>query len=82
MYKGAVSNGQDGNPGDRGLRYRHLQNGENPVPNKSTADILAESNDMTPVAGTIDVDIPIKELWESFTHAHLWARWNKCFFGR
>lgn len=47
---------------------------------KSKEKILAESHDMTPVAGTVEVDIPIKELWESFTHANWWARWNKCFF--
>ena len=50
------------------------------MPDKSKAEILAESNDMTPVHGTVDVDIPVKELWECFTHANWWARWNKCFF--
>ena len=43
-------------------------------------EILAQSNDMTPVAGTVDVNIPIHELWEFFTHANWWSRWNKCFF--
>jgi len=41
---------------------------------------LAESNEMAPVQGTVDVDIPIANLWEAFTHANWWPRWNKCFF--
>lgn len=47
---------------------------------KSKKEILAESNDMEPIAGTVEVDIPIDKLWECFTHANLWPKWNKCFF--
>ncbi len=47
---------------------------------KNQAELLAESNDMTPVAGVVDVNIPIDTLWEAFTHANLWPRWNQCFF--
>ena len=47
---------------------------------KSREQILAESTDMEPVQGTVDVKIPIEELWECFTHANWWARWNACFF--
>ncbi len=43
-------------------------------------EILAQSNDMTPVAGTVEVNIPVHEFWEFFTHANWWSRWNKCFF--
>ena len=35
---------------------------------------------MIPVQGTVDVDIPVSVLWEAFTHANWWPRWNKCFF--
>lgn len=41
---------------------------------------LANSKDMVPVQGTVDVDIPIDVLWASFAKANLWPRWNKCFF--
>src|SRR5947209_16696955 len=44
------------------------------------AKLLAESNDMTPVQGVVEVDIPIEVLWESFAHANDWSGWNKCFF--
>src|SRR5512132_4476889 len=46
---------------------------------KSKVDLLAESGDMIPVHGTVDVDIPVGVLWEFFTRANLWPRWNKCF---
>lgn len=39
---------------------------------------LAESEDMAPVQGTVDLDIPLSTLWEAFTHADLWPRWNRC----
>lgn len=42
-------------------------------------EILMESQDMEPVAGTVDVDVPVEELWECFRRAHLWPRWNACF---
>jgi len=47
---------------------------------KSKAEMLADSNDMTPVAGTVDVDIPANVLWACFTQANRWPRWNKCMF--
>ncbi|WP_437733984.1 MBL fold metallo-hydrolase [Sorangium sp. So ce1335] len=37
------------------------------------------SRDMLPVAGTIEVDIPVDVLWEFFTQARAWPRWNPCF---
>lgn len=39
---------------------------------------LAESTEMVPVEGTVDVDVPIATLWEVFTRADLWPRWNGC----
>lgn len=39
---------------------------------------LAESKDMVPIEGTVDVDVPISELWNFFTRADLWPRWNRC----
>jgi hypothetical protein len=50
------------------------------MPGKTTEQLLAESNDMTPVEGSVEVGIPVATLWECFTAAHLWPRWNKCFF--
>jgi hypothetical protein len=47
---------------------------------KSKEEILTASNDMEPIAGTVEVDIPINELWSCFTQANLWSKWNKCFF--
>lgn len=43
------------------------------------ADELAASHDMTPVQGTVDLDIPVDVLWTFFSQANLWPRWNKCF---
>jgi glyoxylase-like metal-dependent hydrolase (beta-lactamase superfamily II) len=43
------------------------------------AEQLAGSSDMTPVHGTVDVDIPVDVLWRFFTQANLWPRWNSCF---
>lgn len=48
--------------------------------NKSKEQLLAESTDMEPVQGTVDVNIPIDTFWECFRHANYWPRWNKCFF--
>ena len=42
--------------------------------------MLAESQDMSPVQGMVEVDIPLKILWAAFIHANLWPRWNKCLF--
>jgi hypothetical protein len=41
---------------------------------------LESSTDMAPVQGTVDVSVPIGTLWEAFTHANLWPKWNRCFF--
>jgi cyclase len=50
------------------------------MPEKTKKQMLADSNDMSPVQGTVEIDVPIDKLWSSFTHANLWPRWNKCFF--
>ena len=39
---------------------------------------LAESGDMVPVEGTVDVEVPISVLWKIFARADLWPRWNRC----
>lgn len=41
---------------------------------------LLASTDMVPVAGTVDVKIPIDVLWKCFDQTNLWQRWNKCFY--
>jgi hypothetical protein len=41
---------------------------------------LERSTDMTPVAGTVDVDVPVDVLWQVFRDARSWPRWNPCFF--
>lgn len=41
---------------------------------------LDESNDMTPVAGTVDIDVPADVLWQCFRNPSLWPRWNPCMF--
>ena len=46
---------------------------------KSKQEILKISNDMEPIEGTVEVDIPIDVLWECFTHANWWSKWNPCF---
>jgi hypothetical protein len=35
---------------------------------------------MTPVEGTVEIDVPVDVLWDFFVRAHLWPRWNRCFF--
>src|SRR5919107_2217699 len=45
---------------------------------KSKERTLAESTDMDPVEGTVDVEVPLSTLWEAFTRADLWPRWNEC----
>ena len=49
-------------------------------PGKSREEILVESTDMEPIAGTVDVDVPAEVLWKCFDQTHLWPRWNRCFF--
>lgn len=46
---------------------------------KTKREQLAESDEMVPVAGTVDVEIPIDKLWQCFRRARLWPRWNPCF---
>lgn len=46
---------------------------------KTQAEILAESKDMTPVHGFVDVDVPIETLWQIFSRPNTWHRWNHCF---
>ena len=46
---------------------------------KTKTQVLLESREMTPVAGTVEVDIPVEKLWECFRRANLWPRWNACF---
>ena len=48
--------------------------------NKTREQRLAESKDMEPVHGVVDVNIPIDVFWECFRRANYWPRWNKCFF--
>lgn len=43
-------------------------------------DELLASQDMEPVAGTVEVDIPIETLWSCFAHPNHWKQWNSCFF--
>lgn len=40
---------------------------------------LTRSDEMTPIEGAIDIDVPAAKLWELFAQAHLWPRWNRCF---
>jgi hypothetical protein len=47
---------------------------------KAAAEALARSNDMEPVQGSVDVAIPTGVLWELFTQANQWPRWNACFY--
>jgi glyoxylase-like metal-dependent hydrolase (beta-lactamase superfamily II) len=44
------------------------------------AELLDASNDMDPIAGSVDVAIPSNELWDAFSRAHQWPRWNRCFY--
>jgi cyclase len=43
-------------------------------------EALAQSTEMEPIQGTIDIDVPITVLWEAFSQPKLWPRWNRCFF--
>lgn len=48
-------------------------------PEAAKAD-LERSNDMEPVQGTVDINVPIDALWGCFRRANLWPRWNSCFY--
>lgn len=41
---------------------------------------LAQSLDMAPVEGAVEVEIPADVLWECFARADLWPRWNTCMY--
>ncbi|MEM9556664.1 MAG: hypothetical protein AAGC60_20560 [Acidobacteriota bacterium] len=41
---------------------------------------LMASDEMEPIAGTVDVDLPIDTLWELFKVPNAWPSWNGCFF--
>lgn len=43
------------------------------------ASKLATSNDMVPVEGSVEVEIPADVLWDLFARPNLWPRWNPCF---
>lgn len=40
---------------------------------------LAKSDDMVPVQGAVEVDVPADVLWELFARPNLWRHWNRCF---
>jgi hypothetical protein len=44
------------------------------------AEILELSEDMTPIHGYVDVNIPRDVMWEKFTRPNTWYQWNNCFF--
>jgi glyoxylase-like metal-dependent hydrolase (beta-lactamase superfamily II) len=46
--------------------------------NAPLAAALAASTDMEPVAGSVDVDVPVEILWEAFADPSKWPRWNDC----
>jgi polyketide cyclase/dehydrase/lipid transport protein len=48
------------------------------MPERSRERELAGSTDMVAVEGTVDVDVPVSTMWEAFTRADLWPRWNRC----
>ena len=41
---------------------------------------LAQADEMAPVEGTVDVDVPADVLWECFRVGEWWPRWNRCFY--
>lgn len=47
---------------------------------RTKATMLAESDDMLPVQGVVEVDVPLEVLWNCFRQAHHWPGWNRCFF--
>lgn len=47
--------------------------------NEALSTTLANSNDMVPVEGSVDVDVPADVLWELFARPNLWRHWNPCF---
>jgi len=48
--------------------------------NRTKRRDLMDSNQMTPVEGTVDISIPVDVLWEFFAQPYLWPDWNPCFF--
>jgi hypothetical protein len=47
--------------------------------NEARSRQLEASNDMVPVEGSVDIDIPADVLWDFFARPDLWSRWNPCF---
>ncbi|HVE87649.1 MAG TPA: hypothetical protein VND93_32550, partial [Myxococcales bacterium] len=43
------------------------------------AATLATDGTMEPVEGTVEVGVPIDELWRMFARPSLWPWWNRCF---
>ncbi|MDQ6838338.1 MAG: MBL fold metallo-hydrolase [Actinomycetota bacterium] len=39
---------------------------------------LAASDDMAPVEGSVEIDVPAAVIGEAFFQANLWPRWNAC----
>ncbi|MFN2506657.1 MAG: SRPBCC family protein [Acidimicrobiales bacterium] len=42
------------------------------------AEALEISTDGPPVEGSVDLDVPVADLWDCFNKPHLWPAWNPC----
>ena len=42
---------------------------------------LMAADDMEPIAGTVDLDAPLAEVWSFFRDTRRWSEWNSCFSG-
>jgi hypothetical protein len=51
-----------------------------PDPNDPCYAPLIEAADMEPIAGSIDLDVPLEVLWQAFQCPRHWPKWNPCFF--
>ena len=43
-------------------------------------DRLDASDAMAPIHGSVEIGVPVQELWRCFSIPEWWPRWNKCFF--
>jgi len=43
------------------------------------AERLVASHEMDPVQGTVEIAVPVEELWSCFSRPDWWPRWNRCF---